>query len=219
MLRVGIVAEGKADWFVLEEIMRALFQEIEFERLRPDMTLVSRSSFGWRGVKAWCNENRARLETLLSGVKDRPIHLLVIHVDCSMAHNEGVAYPCPPPSLNVNALRSVVLDSWFGLPALPGFIVFATPSMTSDTWVVAALEPSYEPDSLECDERVERELVARGLLRTKDGEVKKPEKRYRPLVAQMIRELNRVRERCPEADRFCSEFGSAVAALGDELSL
>jgi hypothetical protein len=98
-----------------------------------------------------------------------------------------------------------------GQASLPEFVVLATPSRTTDTWVVAALKPPYSgKEPLECDERAERELTRRRLLRLKDGEVKKPDARYRPLVEAMIRDLDHLCETCTEAARFQAEFATAV---------
>lgn len=197
MLRVGIVAEGKSDWLALEEFLRAVHPDVEFERIRPDFTPVSRSPFGWRGVKAWCRENGQRLEILMTGVLGRPLHLILIHVDCSMAHNEGADRPCPPHSATADALREIVVRSWLGVPVQPPFVLVVTPSLQTDAWVAAALEPPYEgPVSIECDPDVEGELARRRLLRRKDGEVKKQEAKYRPLALQMAQQLDRVCALC-----------------------
>lgn len=211
MIRVGIVAEGPSDCLALEEIMRAVHPQIDFLRLRPDMTLVSGSPHGWRGVKAWCQQEGGRLETLLTGVPGLPIHLLVIHVDCSMAHNAGVLHPCPPARTTADALREVVVQDWLNQASLPEFVALVTPSRTTDAWVVAALNPPYSgKEPLECDNGAERELVRRRLLRLRDGEVKKPDAKYRPLVDAMIKDLAHVCEICTEASRFRVEFATAV---------
>jgi hypothetical protein len=214
MIRVGIVAEGKSDWLALEELMRAVHPDIDFVHLRPDMTLVSRSPHGWTGVRAWCQQEGARLEALLSGVPGFPIHLLVIHVDCSMAHNVEALYPCPPARDTADALREILVRDWLGRPSLPGFVVLATPSRTTDAWIVAALEPPYfgnEP--LECDDLAERELFRRRLLRLRDGEIKKPDAKYRPLAENMAQALDRVCEVCTEAARFRTEFAAAARSV------
>ncbi|MEW6219823.1 MAG: hypothetical protein AB1634_09865 [Thermodesulfobacteriota bacterium] len=214
MVRVGIVAEGKSDWLALESFLEALHPDIQFERLRPDLTLLSRSPHGWRGVKAWCQEHGPRLETLMQGVIGRPLHLLLVHLDCSMAHNEGARRPCPPAADTADALREVVLG-WLARHPQPSCLLIVTPSMQTDTWVVAALTPPYRGDApLECDMEVERELVRRRLLRRKDGEVKKPEAQFRPLVKQMAAQLDEVCGRCPQAKRLHTEFTAAVALLG-----
>ncbi len=214
MIRVGIVAEGKSDCLALEELLRAIHPDIDFLRLRPDMTLASGSPHGWRGVKAWCQQEGKRLETLLAGVTGLPIHLLVIHVDCSMAHNVGALLPCPPARATADVLREVVVRDWLDRASLPEFVVLATPSRTTDTWVVAALDPPYSgKEPLECDDLAERELVRRRLLRLRDGEVKKPDARYRPLVEMMVKDLARVCTLCTEATRFQEEFSAAVQLI------
>ncbi len=213
MIRVGIVAEGTSDWLALEELMKAVQPDTDFDfvHLRPDMTLVSRSPHGWKGVKSWCQQQGTRLAALLSGIQGFPIHLLVIPVDCSMAHNVGALHPCPPARATADALRKNLAQDWLGLSSLPGFVVLATPSRTTDAWIVAALEPPYAgQEPLECDDQAERELVRRKLLRSRGGEVKKPEAKYRPLAEAMANELARVCETCTEAERFREDFAAAV---------
>jgi hypothetical protein len=216
MLRVGIVAEGKSEWFVLEEMMRAIHSDIEFQRLRPDLTLVSGSPHGWRGVRAWCRELGGQLETFMTGVEGKRLDLLVIHVDCSMAHNEEADRPCPPALDTADALRKIVIQQWLGHPKQPPFVVVTHPSKTTDAWVVAALEPPYKKlANIECEPAAENELVARGLLRKKDGEVKKPEARYLPLAQQMAQQLATVCTHCTQAARFVAEFQAAIPVVAD----
>lgn len=192
--------------------MSAVHQDVDFVRLRPDMTLISRSPHGWKGVRAWCQQEGGRLEALLSGVPGLPIHLLAIHVDCSMAHNVGALHPCPPARDTADALRDILVRDWLGRSPLPEFIILATPSRTTDTWIVAGLEPPYSGKvPLECDDRAEGELVRRRLLRLRDGEVKKPDAKYRPLAENMALALDRVCSVCTEAARFRDDFAEAAS--------
>jgi hypothetical protein len=212
MLRVGIVAEGKSEWFVLEEMMREIHPDIDFQRIRPDISATG-IPYGWRGVKAWCQEFGGRLGTFMTGVQGKKLDLLVIHADCSMAHNEGAARPCPPAADTVDALRDVVVTRWLGLAAQPPFVLVTHPSRSTDAWVVASLEPPYKRlATIECDDAVENELVARHLLRKKDGEVKKPENRYRPLAEDSAKHMDKVRAHCTQAARFIEEFRAAASA-------
>ncbi len=214
MIRVGLVAEGPSDWLALEELIRTVVPDADFLHIRPDMTLVSKSPHGWRGVRAWCHEMGPHLESFLSGVPGLPLHLLIIHADCSMAHNVGISHPCPPADATSNALRDLVTCDWLGRTSLPGFVVLATPSLSTETWIVAALSPPYQGSvPLECDSNVERELVRRRLLRLRDGEVKKPASKYQPLAKQMAQKIQEVCEACPEAARFRTEFTAAASAL------
>lgn len=218
MIRVGIVAEGKSDWLALEELMRAVHPDVTFMRLRPEMTPDSHSPNGWKGVRAWCRQEGSRLEALMTGVVGQPIHLLVVHVDCSMAHNVAALHPCPPARDTADALREVVARDWLGRVPLPTFIVLATPSWTTDTWVTAALEPPYSGGQpLECDQNVDRELHRRRLLPMKEGELKKPEAKFRPLAEEMGRKIDHVCRVCTEAARFREDLTVALAAFPGDL--
>ena len=211
MLRIGLGVEGKSEWMVLEAAIRAIVPDVDFVRIRPDFTLVSGSPFGWRGVKAWCEENGSRLETFLSGVPSLPLHLLVVHADCSMAHNEDARRPCPPAVATADALRGVIVSSWLSLPSQPPYVVVVNPAMTTDAWIVGALQPPYSGlAELECDDRAEFELVRLGFLRQRDGEVKKAESSYKPLVEMFRNELALVRRHCTQLDRFCIEIANAA---------
>jgi hypothetical protein len=208
MLRVGIVAEGKSEFFVLEEIMRAVHSDIDFVEIQPEFSAV-RLPFGWKGVRAWCQENGRRLEVIMRG---RGIDLLVIHTDCSMAHNAEAQHPCPPASTTAEALRRVVLYQWLGLQSQPLSLLLTNPSKSTDAWVVAALDPPYRKVSnIECEWDVENELVARGLLRKKEGAVKKSPLRYQPLAELVARQLPVVCTHCSQAARFVDEFRAAAA--------
>jgi hypothetical protein len=155
------------------------------------------------------------LESFLSGVPGLPLDLLVIHVDCSMAHNLGISHPCPPADATSNALREAVTRGWLGRDPLPGFVILATPSLSTDAWIVAALDPPYEGSvPLECDPNADRELVRRRLLRLRDGEVKKPASKYQPLAEQMAQKIDEVCAACPEAARARAELAAAVSAMG-----
>jgi hypothetical protein len=214
MIRVGLVAEGPSDWLALEEMIRTVEPDAEFLHIRPDMTLASGSS-GWKGVRAWCREMGPLLESFLSADPGLPLHLLVIHLDCTMAHNVGADHACPPADATSNALREVVTKEWLGRDSLPGFVVLATPSLSTDTWIAAALEPPYQGrEPLECDRQAERELVRRRLLRLRDGEVKKSAVKYEPLAKQMGHRVETVCAICSEAARFRGELASAIVVLG-----
>ena len=215
MIRVGLVAEGPSDCVALEELIRTVEPETDFLRIRPDMTLASRSPHGWTGVRAWCREMGPLLESFLSADPGLPLHLLVIHLDCTMAHNVRADRPCPPAEATASTLREIVAGEWLGRAFLPSFVVLATPSLSTDTWIVAALEPPFQGEvPLECDPLAERELVRRRLLRLRDGEVKKPAAKYEPLAKQMAQKIDEVCAACSEAARFLSDFAAAVSAVG-----
>lgn len=213
-MHVGLVTEGKSEWFVLEALIRRIDPKARFTRFRPDLTLLSGAPHGWRGVKHWCEENRSDLHALLRGVKGDEIDLLVVHVDCSMAQNVGARRPCPPPEATADELRRVVLDVWLAGAAGSFPTVVVAAAQTIDTWVVAALEPPFAPAGhVECATDAEDELVRRRLLRRKDGEVKKPESRFKPLAEQVSVRFEVVMAACAQAQRFHDECAGAFALV------
>jgi hypothetical protein len=211
MLRVGIVAEGPSDWLVLQEVMKSVHPDVEFVSLHPDQTLSQSLGQGWRGVRAWCVENGPRLELIMNGDSSRPLHILVIHADCSMADKANAEHPCPPASDTAVALAKVVESEWLGCKPRPEFVVIATPSQSSDAWVVATLDPSYvNLANIECDKAVEEEFVRRRLFRRRDGQVKKPGKVYAPIAARISQSIDHVCTHCPQAEAFRANFRNAV---------
>ena len=211
MMRVGIVAEGQSDFQVLEASMRAVRPDSQFVRLQPDVTL-SNPRNGWRGVKFWCEENGPRLESIMTGVVGNPLHLLVVHVDCSMADKVSAERPCPPATDTSAALRQVVGATWINLSPIPQFVLIACPAQSHESWIVATLDPPYQSlANLECDKAVEDELARRKLLRRNaKGEVKKQAIRYQPLADRVGQMFDLVCERCGTAAEFRRLFLSAV---------
>jgi hypothetical protein len=213
MVRVGIVAEGRTDWLVLEQIMKNVHADIEFDYFQPDLTLLSGIGNGWRGVKAWCSEYGPRLELLRLGLLGKPLDLLIVHADCSMADKVGAERPCPPASDTALALGEVITTSWLNRIPLPDFVVIATPSKSSEAWVIATLDPPYSNlADLECDKGAEDELVRRKLLQGKVGRrVKKSIPVYAPLADRIGQSIDLVCTHCPQAEAFRSNFQAAVA--------
>ncbi len=198
---------------MFEEIAKVILGDVEFERLCPEVPAIrSRNkSFGWQGVKAWCEENGNRLKILMKGVAGRTLDLLIIHVDASMAHNVSAQHPCPPPSDTTDALRHVMISQWLKTKPLPPFVVLATPSKMTDTWILAIL--NSQTQNLECDFKVENRLVALGHFRKKQKQIKKPRTKYFPLTQKVAANINSVCQICTEADRFVKELKTASSTL------
>ena len=223
MIRVGIVAEGSTDFLVLEAIMKTVTSDIEFEHIHPAPAVSSRLGNGWRGVKAWCEENGPEIEAYLTGVRSRPLNLLVIHADCSMADKFGADRPCPPAADTALALKEVIEKTWLGRDPAPDFVILAIPAMSSDAWIVAAFEEPYPNlPSIECDKGVEDEFVRRKIFRrrtdvrmrngrkVKESRVQKTTELYGPMAAKCGQTIDNVCTHCPQAEVFCSNFRVAV---------
>jgi hypothetical protein len=205
-MRLGIVAEGISDFLVVEAIARLIDANIESERLWPDIAQGGRP-YGWRGVKAWCEEQGGRLEILMRGVEGRELDVLVVHVDCSMADKVRADRPCPPARDTADALRAVAREAWLSRRDDLGWLVVVTPAQKTDAWTVAALHPPCRDTArIECDSAVEGELVRRGLLPAG----RKPRARYEPLADQVARRFDVVSQVCPEARRFFEELQAAL---------
>ena len=219
MLRVGLVAEGASDWLVLKAIILRVRPDSKFEEVQPDRTLTSRRSFGWIGVKSWCQEFGHQLENFMAQFGVKPLDLMVIHVDCSMAKEAGAERPCPPSADTAAALALVVDETWLGRSPRPSFVLLALPSMTTDTWVVATLDPPYANlADIECDRAAENQLIRSvwgGVkrLRLKDGQVKKSSTKYAPFADLVGANLPLVLERCPQARAFHDDFLRAAAIV------
>lgn len=212
MLRVGIIAEGETDFLILEEIMKTIATELEFVHIHPAPAVDSKFGRGWRGVKAWCEENGPEIEAYLSGIPSRALNLIVIHADCSMADKAKVVRPCPPASDTALALGKIIETDWLGRDPKPDFVVIATPSQSIEAWVVAAFDPPYANlADIECDKAAEDELIRRRLLEKKsNGQPRKQAHKYAPLAARMIDVLDSVCTHCPQAEAFRSHFRNAV---------
>lgn len=224
MLRVGIVAEGATDFLVLEAIMKTVTPELEFVHIHPAPAPVSRFGNGWRGVKAWCEENGPELETYRRGITSEALDLLVIHVDCSMADKLGVERPCPPANDTALELKQTIEETWLGRVPPPEFVVLATPAMSSDAWVISAFDDPYSNlSSIECDKAAEDEFVRRKIFRrkpdvrmrngrkVKETRVHKKPKLYEPMAERCGLLIDQVCTHCPQAEAFRSNFRVAVA--------
>ncbi len=211
MLRVGIIAEGLSDLMVLEELIRSSRPDAELIAPQPDESLTHLGQ-GWVGVRNWCRDFGPGLESFLGGVVPLPIHLIVIHVDCDIADHHGLELPCPPATDTAEAVSRLVRETWLNRASRPEFVVISTPSMSSEAWVAATLDPPHPNLSdIECDKDVANEFVRRRLLRRKDGQVKKAATAYRPLAQAMGRSLGLVFAHCSRAAAFRDEFEVAAS--------
>ncbi|NQT34985.1 hypothetical protein HQ587_07340 [bacterium] len=211
-MRVGIVAEGITDILVIEKIVRSCLDDIDVKRIQPDYPHCLGSKSGWKGVRSWCEEFGEELETYLIGITNKPINVLIIHLDASMAHKVNANKPCPPASDSTDILRDIIRMNWLGLQSKPPYLVFVTPSLQTETWVVGVLDQTFP--NLECSDKVEGELVRRRKLRWKGGrrrprKLQKSYKRYKPLAKQVAESFQDLCKICTEADRFKNETENA----------
>jgi len=223
-LRFAIVTEGPSDFLVLRSVLLRLLPESEVVAIQPEVPLAAYPEFraaaggsylgsGWRGVRSWCQRYGGDdLELFLGAVVGDRYDALVIHVDASMAHNLGIEeLPCPPVSATTEPLRQIVVREWLALETKPEYLLLATPSKSTDAWVLAAYTPDHP--NVECDFSVERILAKKHKLPVRNGQVKKTRSLYEPLAEQVGQDLTNVRRACSEADRFAREVGDFAAVL------
>ncbi len=206
-MHLGLVAEGPSDLMLFEAVALQLQPNLKVLRIQPEATLGP-SGAGWKAVRAWCREFGSDLTKFMGADSADPLDRLLIHVDCSMAHNVGAARPCPPGADTALELQGVVLRSWLGLSVKPHWLHIATPSSSSDTWLAAVLAPPDESAHIEClpPADIERELIARKLFRSRNGRAVKSGRRYEPLIRKVAADLSKLRTACPIADLLCSEL-------------
>ena len=163
-LRVAAVVEGPTDSVVLQAILEASLPgvEFEFQTLQPEESAAfgvphfGKTGGGWPGVYRWSCQ---AVDEADGAVRDSVVFsnhdILIVHVDADVAtktYASGHIYdspeddlpcdrPCPPASDTTNALRSVVLN-WLGEASMPPRMVFCTPSMNMEAWVVASVSPA-----------------------------------------------------------------------------
>jgi hypothetical protein len=210
-LRFAVVTEGPSDLLVLRAVIEKLAPDAAVVPVHPEVPLNAYPEYraarggadrgtGWKGVRAWCQEFGPTLELFMAAVVGEEYDALVVHVDASMADKVGAENACPPARATTDALRRVITLTWLGREELPASVILATPSKSTDAWVVATL--TNPPVNLECDKGIEGELVRRRLLRRRDGEVKKPRTRYERLARGVADHWTVVQRHCSEANRF-----------------
>lgn len=210
MLSIGIVAEGKSDHIVLKAIVRQLVgPNLEFTEITPESSALAPG--GLDVVRGWCEEFGSRLETFQTFITSLPLDLLIIHIDGSMAHRFGIAQPCPPAHDTANAVREIIVTQWLARRSLPPLVVLAIPMQEIETWLLPAHVRAPElPVALECMRNpktfLNQTVPLHGRQKTTTPQ------RYERLAAAISAQLAQVRSACPQADRFCRELMSAVAA-------
>lgn len=226
-MRFGIVAEGRTDYLAIDAVLRDIDPRVETKLLQPDDTTTWFGN-GWAGVQTWCQEYEGeKLRTFLRGARPE-LDGLVIHLDASMAWAVERKRPCPPATDTVNELRRELAD-WLGRRAPEPWLVPAIPSQLTETWLLAAQRPRYEPpkgEDLECVpwDKIFGELVRRKLLRWKGGRTKEGRKKrqlnkavaaYRPLINEMVLRWTDVRSGCREAGRLDGELRAALREIAE----
>lgn len=220
-----IVCEGDTDFVVLDAALSAVYGEHTATMIQPEKSLFAGRAYtemgsGWRGVKKWCEQARdefgglkQRLGVMLVGGADA----LIIHVDADIADHLDCRHPCPPASDTADAVRSHVLR-WGGEKELPDGVVLCVPAQSTETWVIAALDPGslFVAGDVECKD-AEAYLCGRKgpkLVARKSGKGHKGYRKHTGRFAEAAKIVRdnwpRVRATCSQASRFTAELGQAL---------
>jgi hypothetical protein len=208
----ALVCEGQTDVPIFRAIIQHLWPSVDDVRsLQPELDEAGRSArrAGWTEVRSWCEQHVNELDEVLSPLIGDPIDLLLIAVDVDIAIAAGIADP--PKKVGSYESRRLrdVLRAWI-TPSRrahpPDAVVFSTPVMAIEAWVVAALvRDERSPERLPNPAVL---LVNKKKLRCspKDGLPWKELHRYEKFAKRIASSLARVRKLCPEANRTCADI-------------
>jgi hypothetical protein len=205
----ALVCEGQTDVPILRAIIQELWPSVDDVRsLQPELDEMGRTTgrAGWSEVRTWCEQHVDDLDDVLAPFVGDPIDLLLVVVDVDIAIEAGIADPPQAVGRYESKRLRDTLQAWLTpnrRTKLPQQVVFSTPVMAIEAWVIAAYfrrerhpEQVPEPASF---------LVQKKKLRSspKDGRPWKELHRYQEFAARIAAGLPRVRKSCPEADRTC----------------
>lgn len=223
--QLRVVCEGDTDFIALDAALSAVYGEHVATMVQPERSRFAGIAYtemgsGWRGVRKWCEQAHdelgglgARLELMaaLSGVD-----ALIVHVDADIADELGCRHPCPPASDTTDAVRLRVLE-WGGEEAVPDRVVLCVPAQSTETWVIAAIDPDspFNDGDNECKD-AEAHLCGRmgpNLVRRRSGGRKGYQKApdaFRAMAPTIRSAWALVETACSEAARFSDELRAAV---------
>lgn len=208
----ALVCEGHTDVPILRAVLQKTWPELESIRcLQPELDETDRAKgpSGWSQVRAWCQAHADDLEDVLDPDLGNPIDLLLVAIDLDIAIEAGIANP--PRSLGTYETKRLrdTMAGWLtasNRPRLPSAVLFSTPVMAIEAWIVAAMLPTERsPKNHKAPAEL---LVKRTKLRRSpnDGKPWKELHRYRDHFAPAVaRKLDRVRKVCAEANRTVQE--------------
>jgi hypothetical protein len=217
----GLVCEGQTDVPILRTALQVVWPELEEVRcLQPELDETDRAKgpSGWSLVKSWCEAHAGKLDEVLDPDVGDPIDLLVVAIDVDIAIDAGIADP-PREVGQYEAKRlHSTIGAWLSTASrrrIPTAVMFATPVMAIEAWVIAALFPKEK-----APERIANPaewLAKRKKLRysTLDGKPWKELYRYKDFSISIANRLPHVRKVCKEAERVLHLVEQRRAHVGD----
>ncbi len=217
-LHIALVAEGDTDYIIIEAALKAILPKpFVLTLLQPENTQPALGG-GWCGVLKWCRQFH---ESGFAALENDPtlalFDLFIIHLDADVAY---MAYadcgpataqaasvlpalpcfrPCPPVIDTTEQLTTLLLG-WLGLQQPGAKTVFCIPSLSSESWLAAALLPDGHDllTNLEC-----RLNLADSLSQLpKKQRIRKSTCEYRPKALAITQQWHKVCDLCSQAKAF-----------------
>jgi hypothetical protein len=217
----ALVCEGQTDVPVFRAMIQELWPSVEqVLSLQPELDEMGRAHgrTGWSEVRSWCEQHAADLNEVLEPLVGEAVDLLLIAIDVDIAIAAGIADPPRRAGAYESKRLRDVMEGWLGpvvKKRVPEQVVFSTPVMAIEAWVIAALfRQERAPEGLPNPAEF---LVSKKKLRRspKDDKPWKELHRYRDFAGRIARGLSRVRKVCPEAERTCHAIEQRRDAVGD----
>ncbi len=225
-----VVCEGDTDFVVIEAALGHLLDDFVATMVQPERAKYAGNAYtemgsGWKGVRKWCQQTRdefggvdSRLSRSLRGAD-----AVIIHVDVDIASKDELdcVRPCPPAGDTADEVRAKVY-SWLGGGEGTTRLVLCVPSMSTETWVVAALYPGdrFVDDTIECKD-AEADLCGRPgpkLVRRRRGRrgYQKDSTNFRDQAPKVTAEWSRVADLCSQAGRFSRDITEVCSSSSDD---
>lgn len=195
---VGVLCEGRTDYFLLQAVLLAIHPEIETQAIQPTRDALQPDKWGeagWPKVREWCQARSH--EDISDELESGGVDLLVLQVDADVCGSEDL--PATPAEL-CKHIRTHWLD---GVPRTS--MVVCIPSLAIDTWLAAALDPTID----ETERDPVGRLVQLGVLQAaRPGErgPRKSQYAYRERAPALRVAAPTLRTRLPELDRFMTKL-------------
>lgn len=225
-MNVGIVAEGKSDFFVLKRYIEEWGKSyvpgepVIVQSYQPTVDATSGKSGkgGWTLVKVWCENNppSTRQNQIFKPLfrHEDPCDALVIHLDGDIVGEfvdatPGVALPGGVLNkINRAIIVNSVIEKWLWPNGNLKTVAYSydqhikLPAIrTMEAWIVAGLDENIaDPEEIEAKSELMR--LKPELTVTKDGHVqlKISGKKWLGLAETTAEKLNHIRAKCDQLD-------------------
>ncbi|MBL8682164.1 MAG: hypothetical protein JNK05_23560 [Myxococcales bacterium] len=158
-MRVGVISEGRSDFAVLRNVVKAVagLDRSDVDSIRPDLqvdettrfAMAERNFSNWQIVKRECEE-RESIRLYLENELDED-RLVIVHLDTAECDDPsyGVARPSRDSSEYVDSCAAAVSDaiaSWVGVE-LEARVVAAVAVEETEAWLLAYYDTNERADT------------------------------------------------------------------------